>query len=283
MNTLMENSEAKAPHSHDCNPTVHDVIEARAKTRTGVGCRPGECAICGRDLGDPYIRVGEGPLAFNMVRYYCSRAMDLADESSRVMLREEQSETSQWKRQCPALYRRIKPALRQDFPRIDWEKYDECMRWDWQAGKGLVMVGPSGSGKSTTLWHLMLRLERLNVPWSVYDGARLSDAYFKAVRANEVDALVQRLVDRPVLALEDFAKNVITEGTGAFIFDLINKRTEALKPIVMTTRFNSKTLPSRFADDPTKGYDIARRLNDYCWVQAFRMNGQSQSQREMSV
>lgn len=265
----MENYEIEEEPGLTCSPTVHDVIEARPKTRTGVGCTPGQCAICGHKFEHTHIESG----MFRMEKYYCARALKFVEESSRIMEREEEGERSKWKRECPGLYRQIKPAYRQDFPRIDWPKYDRCMKWDPKAQRGLVMVGESGSGKSTTLWHLMLRLEREGIGWSVYDGQKLSEAYFKAVRAGKVDELLQMMLKRPVLALEDFGKSVITEGTGAFIFDLINKRTENLMPIVMSTRFDGDTLPGRFVDDHTKGGDIVRRLNDYCEIAPFFLEG----------
>ena len=275
----MENSELT------CTPTPDDVMQARKRTNAerlgNTKCTPGVCVICGHCFAETHHHIGEEGEPFHMkvANLYCDNALNLVDEADKL----EANYRTKWDRQCPPLYRKIKPISRKLYPRIDWKQYDLSMKWDPASSKGLVIVGESGAGKSTTLWHLMLRVERARVNWRLYCGSKLTQAFFAAVKSRSVDALLEELATVPVLAFDDFGKSLITEGLGAFVFDLINRRTEYDLPIIMTTRFTGKNLHTRFSDDHTKGHDIARRLNDYCDVNTFRLFGKAPVQESLEV
>ena len=266
-NTKMESS------SYPCDPTAQDVLDARRKISANK-CTPGQCAVCQKDLGKTHDDLG----MFQLPIHLCDRARGLIDAAEEPEVKEQIERkkalaAEKWHKACPPLYKKIKPSNKAAAPKIDWESYAKAMAWDPKGGKGLVMVGDSGAGKSTTLWHLMLRLTRERYKWEVYSGGRLSKAYFADLQGGSVELLTSKLASIPILAFDDFGKGLITEGLGAMIFDVINHRTEQGLPIIMTTRFTGQTLPARFKDDRTKGDDIARRLNDYCEVQTFRLQG----------
>lgn len=257
------------PDNNDCNPSEEAVLKAQ-KEVTLRRAQPGQCAACGRKFGKTHYELGAAMgVGINWPIFYCDRAIQLIqklDEAPR-------GDAPKWMAECPMLYRRIKPGARNQFPRIDWERYDLVQKWDPNSRMGLAINGDSGAGKSTAIWHLMLRLERQGIRWHLLDPGALSKHYFESVRARAVDELVEKLVKVPVLALDDMGKSLTTEGMGAFVFDLINRRCEQLQPIVLTTRFTSQTLGERFPDDRTKGDDIARRINDYCTPIRFRLGG----------
>jgi DNA replication protein DnaC len=262
----MENS------NNQCAPTAKQVLDARREIKHGK-CNPGQCAICKGGLPEEYHDLG----MFKFPIHLCDRAAKLIDEAETLEAAEaiEQRQAiaaEKWHNDCPPLYKKLKPAQRQEFPKIDWDSYAKAMKWNPKGDKGLVMAGESGAGKSTTLWHLMLRLTRESHKWEVYSGGRLSKAYFSDMNGGSIERLTDKLASIEILALDDFGKGIITDGLGAMLFDVINRRTEQGMPIVMTTRFTSRELPARFKDDQTKGQDIARRLNDYCEVQTFRLN-----------
>lgn len=262
----MENSE--------CNPTVEAVVES-LKTKTIVDCKPGICRVCNRQLPEAYHVVDN----FKWPIFACDKASELYEEAkAKAMIARGENE---WHKQCPALYRNINPTLRQRYKRIDWAKYDLAIQWR-PGDKGLFLFGDSGSGKSTALWHLLKSLCEIGTKWAIFSGKELSERYFAAVKTNEVDLLTKQLVDIPLLALDDFGKDVISEGVSSFLFDLMNQRFEQLKPIIGTTRFNSKTLPERFAaHDRTKGEDLSRRIQDYCKIYAFI--DQTKTQEELNI
>ena len=276
--TPMGNSKAAQKEGYHCSPTVEEVMEAKTLVRqsrsTNNGIEPGVCAVCRRKLTESHRSVGSlAGVEINFPVYFCDSAEVLLDDAEEL---ENNRKRSQWMRECPPLYRSIKPEHREKYPRIDWDQFDRVMRWRPEMGmnRGIVMIGDSGSGKSTALWHLMFWLGKQGTKWAVYDGGKLSEAFFGAVARSDVMNLTESLVRIPVLALEDFGKGRLEGAISAFIFDVINRRTEQGNPIIMTSRFTSETLPERFRDDRTKGHDIARRLNDYCEPIAFRLGGQ---------
>lgn len=275
----MTNSNAQP----ECNPTVEDVAAAILELRQSPGYErqqsvfcteePGICRTCKKRLPQTHSDVGfelDG-VTVRFPIFWCPKSEAIFDEAHKLVdLREREN---QFNKACPALYRNISsaPEHRPNYQRIDWRAYDAVQGWQHDAGKGIFLRGDSGAGKSTAMWHKLRALDKAFVRWEVYSGQALSKAYFNTIDQGRGarDQLFKRMTTVDVLALDDFGKDLMTDGPSGFLFDVMNARFEHCLPILATTRFDSQTLPTRFEHDRTKGDDLVRRIQDYCRVIAF--------------
>lgn len=147
------------------------------------------------------------------------------------------------------------------------DRYAKVMRWRFNP-KGLVLHGSSGRGKSRCLWALLQRLyveDGITVRCvRVTSFARIMSDPYRA----DAEAYLRALIVIPVLALDDLGKEPSTERWEASLIELLDARSVAGRPVLVTTNYAGDKLVTRFRD-PNTGEAVVRRLREFCEPIAF--------------
>ena len=151
----------------------------------------------------------------------------------------------------------------------DQEAARRCLAHDFSNGHGLIMRGKSGAGKTRTAW--------LVVKQQVLSGKRVkvlstASAFDYAAQfaqgGEEVAKWVNQHVKADLLLLDDVFKAKLTDSFESLVFALVDKRCEALRPLLVTTNDVGATLAARLQAD--RGEPLVRRLREFCDGVLFR-------------
>lgn len=222
-------------------------------------CEVGHCRLCAKafteddlfDIGGNKIYPGA-----------CDDCQPLVNDHFEMVEKQESCET-EWEKTCPPLFQEI--CLRPSkTSKIDWDSYRKVESWDPKSGRGLYITGESGKGKTAAIWALARRLERSYgiIPENVTSPSLARNL---SLSAREIDSkYVDRLASCPVLIIDDFGKEKFTEATTVGIYEIIDRRYNGGKPVVLTSRYGGKQLQGRFevSQDSNMGFDICRRLGE---------------------
>ncbi|MDE1170898.1 MAG: ATP-binding protein [Verrucomicrobium sp.] len=163
------------------------------------------------------------------------------------------------------------PAFQEtDRARLRADLVDKVL--SWQMGPtGLVLYGDTGGGKTRTLWLLLRRLvvdEAIHVRvLSAFDfSAEASDAYRNGTEKAFVSTLAGSV---GVLVIDDLGKAKITARVAEALFEIVDRRTAAGRPLIVTTNDVGERLKERF-EDQNAAEPLLRRLREFCAAINFR-------------
>lgn len=179
-----------------------------------------------------------------------------------------QTGTPRWDKTCPLLFQRlIRGETRPHY--MDDTAMREVVAWtpDWDTAKGLVLVGDSGTGKTLALWTLSRKLEEAGTRMDIYTAVELSREL--SSHARDLSAAIHLWKTR-VLAIDDLGKERITPAAAALLWELIDRRYQALVPTIITTRFRGQQFADRFTEMALGG-DILRRIRDATRAVTFKL------------
>jgi IstB-like ATP binding protein len=180
----------------------------------------------------------------------------------------EPKKKSAWERLCPQLY------LHTDIARLenDLSQLNYDARWPrdvlaWQYGsQGLVINGPTGVGKSRVMWLLLRRLlDQEHRTAVVLSAVRFRTALQTAGRDGTTEEFVRRLLRADVLYWDDLGQMHLTGATSEMLLHVVEERTCAEMPILVTTQYSGESMDSQF-ERKEMGKAIRRRLNEFCRV-----------------
>lgn len=160
---------------------------------------------------------------------------------------------------CPPRMFDFDPEL---FP-SDISKFEECMS-EPLLSMGLLIHGTTGTGKSRVLWQLARRLvieEHRQV--LIFRDVEFGRMIERSFEGNYHDSLISKLCKCSVLLIDDFGKSRLTMRVEADLFDVIDSRYNAERPVVYTTQFTGESLARRF-NDPETAVAIIRRMKHEC-------------------
>lgn len=221
-----------------------------------------DCRRCGQLFETELLGGSFGRLP---MRCYCDRCFDLALADFHASERQQalQARRRSWAEEVGRdAFTDTDPAK---LPSED--RYRKVMAWRY-GPKGLVLHGSSGRGKSRCLWAL---LERLYVEDGVAVRWMRVTAFARAMSdhdRNYSEGLLRALTRVPVLALDDMGKEPATERWEASLIELLDARSIAKLPVLVTTNYAGDKLVTRFRD-PNTGEAVVRRLREFCDPVAF--------------
>ncbi|OPX87756.1 MAG: DNA replication protein DnaC [Pelotomaculum sp. PtaB.Bin104] len=149
--------------------------------------------------------------------------------------------------------------------------YAERFEHKFLAGQGLIFTGTVGTGKTHLAAAITLHL--LNQCRSVILGTvtsllgRIRQTYDDDARETERQVLDQ-LIDVSLLVIDDLGKEKPTPWVEQMLYEIINARYEANKPLVITTNTSLKDIEARYKNT---GPAIVSRIIEMC--QGVRMDG----------
>ena len=134
-------------------------------------------------------------------------------------------------------------------------------------GRGLLLHGETGRGKTRAAWLLLRRLHDQGRSITAFDCVSFGHECVRRCRdSHGNDEHVERWADNlatvPVLFLDDFAKEKLTERVEVELFGLIERRTANCLPIILTTNFVGEALEAKLS--PDRGAPLVRRLREFC-------------------
>ena len=76
--------------------------------------------------------------------------------------------------------------------------------------------------------------------------------------------MLEGLIELPFLIIDDFGKERLTQRMASDLFAIIDERSTAKRPTIISTNYNGTTLLERFdSRDVETGKALIRRLKDY--------------------
>lgn len=143
---------------------------------------------------------------------------------------------------------------------------------DEPARRGLWLFSPPGLGKSHLAAAIVNEVTSRGVPAAFTTALRLLDRLRDTytdrghVRAGELD-VIQRLIDVPVLVVDDIDKARFTGWASERMYAVVNGRYEKMRRIIVTSNLTPATLVLRWREqgiDEVIGDAIADRLRPMC-------------------
>jgi len=222
--------------------------------------KPKLCKICGNSIQDS---LDDGDYEvfgrkFDFTVTICNDCKPIAD------LHYDITAKTKWNENCPEMYKRIICQWDKSLGHININASQQVTSWEYQ-NKGLYVYGPSGKGKTTAIWKLYKTIEEAHgfVP-IIMNAVPLAREL--AQHAKDLSGPDSLLYKCNVLIIDDFGKEKMTESFSAMIYELINYRYENFKPMIITSKYDSKNLLKRFQEssNDSLGFDICRRISDVC-------------------
>lgn len=145
----------------------------------------------------------------------------------------------------------------------------EVIAWAESPTKGLLLQGGVGRGKTHNAC-IALRMaidKRVTAKFVTFDDLlRECKATFKGRETEE--SVIGRYASCGMLCIDDMGKERVTEWSLPIIFSVINKRSMNLKPTIITTQYDGRTLMERLTvdGDAETARAIISRLMEYTRV-----------------
>lgn len=171
---------------------------------------------------------------------------------------ERQRLDAEWLHICPALYRESDPARIPSELVAAANRFDGC-RW-------LGFAGKAGTGKTRAAYIALRRMHDAGKACHAITGTELrrllSDLYADD-QNDRADARLRFKTVRncDVLLLDDLGKQRFTDSAQEDVFDLLERRSAHLRPIIWTTNSGAKELADRLSAD--RAGAIIRRLSEF--------------------
>jgi hypothetical protein len=227
----------------------------------GMSCEKGHCCVCDSLLEEPDpVRIPVFGGSVDITPTICDKCEPLVASHFEV------SSQASWHTTCPAMFQDIIMQFDKSIGKIDVSATKSVSHWEY--GKtGLYIYGKSGAGKTASVWAMYRRLEeKLGFAPVIVSAVEL--AGLLARNNKNLGDLRQSFLCRcRVLVIDDLGKQKVTEAFASALFDLINHRYENYKPIIITSKYDSKKLIDQFAGasrNDSLGFDVCRRLSDIC-------------------
>lgn len=145
---------------------------------------------------------------------------------------------------------------------LDWKPQGDV--------SGLLLHGTTGIGKTRGIWAILCRLwaeealkdKQLNFQFLTM--RKLETTIESGFKDQKHGTALDQLINIPLLILDDFGKERLTQRMASDLFAIIDERSTARKATIISTNFNGSTLLERFDPrDRETGVALIRRLKDY--------------------
>jgi DNA replication protein DnaC len=144
---------------------------------------------------------------------------------------------------------------------------------DWKPDSdmsGLLLHGTTGVGKTRGIWEIVRRLwveeakTDKQFPYNFLTMRKLEGMIEKSFEEREHSKMIDELINMNFLILDDFGKERLTSRMASDLFAVIDERSTARRPTIISTNFNGSALLERFENrDKETGIALIRRLKDY--------------------
>lgn len=144
---------------------------------------------------------------------------------------------------------------------------------DWKPSgdqSGLLFHGTTGVGKTRGMWEITRRMwvqeaqQDRQMNYKFLTMRKLEGMIEKSFDERNHSGMMDELISCPLVVLDDFGKERLTQRMASDLFAMIDERSTAKKITIISTNFNGSALLERFdARDKETGIALIRRLKDY--------------------
>ena len=147
----------------------------------------------------------------------------------------------------------------------------KAVEWKPEGDKsGLLLHGTTGIGKTRAIWEIIRK------QW-VESAKRDRQLAYQFLTMRKIEGMIEKgfddrqharmlegLIELPFLVIDDFGKERLTQRMASDLFAIIDERSTAKRPTIISTNYNGTTLLERFdSRDVETGKALIRRLKDY--------------------
>jgi DNA replication protein DnaC len=147
----------------------------------------------------------------------------------------------------------------------------KAVEWKPEGDKsGLLLHGTTGIGKTRAIWEIIRK------QW-VESAKRDRQLAYQFLTMRKIEGMIEKgfddrqharmlegLIELPFLIIDDFGKERLTQRMASDLFAIIDERSTAKRPTIISTNYNGTTLLERFdSRDVETGKALIRRLKDY--------------------
>jgi DNA replication protein DnaC len=161
----------------------------------------------------------------------------------------------------PELYKDTDPERLGDLAKTAKHWRPNRASTDMHKGKGLLIHGSTRKGKTRTAWYIADRFWNENKYANKYLFLTMFELEARLVAAWGKDAwdkAMYKMVNVPMLFLDDLGKEKMTDRMASCLFALVDQRAQHMRPTVITTNLTGDTLMDRFHDKELGAAFVAR-------------------------
>ena len=184
----------------------------------------------------------------------CARRRQESEEASQM-----EALMADFESICPMLYQDTDP----NHPGMpEPSKLTHMLNWKY-GPRGLVVRGKTRRGKTRSVWLLMKKMTLENRSVYALTSNEFATECADAHGGGYAGAWMIELVEADIVFIDDLGKSKLTERVEASLFELIERRTRDLKPIIFTTNFTTgNELLATMSTD--RGPAIVSRIREFC-------------------
>jgi hypothetical protein len=175
---------------------------------------------------------------------FCEEETDrlIAEEKEKDRLRKQ----DEWRLRMRLKYEKECPQIMKetDHSRLPQGPLGKVLGWKYQP-RGMILHGESGTGKTRCVWAKIKQRADEGYGWTYYSSRRLSDLLLKSVFDKTHDRFMSDLTRTPLLFIDDLGKEKVGDKWMTDLFDIVDRRCEEGKPIIITTNYNGDKLEQR--------------------------------------
>ena len=133
---------------------------------------------------------------------------------------------------------------------------------------GLLLHGTTGVGKTRLAWHVVNRLwldrarKDQNMPYRFLTMRKFEGLIEESFTEKSHSKMLDELIKVDLLVFDDLGKERGTARLVSDLFAVLDERSTAMRPTIITTNFNGQALVDRF-DDKEMSAALVRRFRDY--------------------
>ena len=227
---------------------------------------PCRCNVCGGSF-TVEIMAGMSSEYAEILRRFAPKVCAACGDAESERIRRECAErdarlvaerrTAEWEAICPPLYRNPDPS------RFDPKAAAAVNAWDF-GSRGLCLVGLSRAGKTTLMLHKLHGLHMAGLTVAFVGAVQFGHGVARASGDSQssLDAYIRALIRVDVLAIDDVGKERATERVQSELYNVLEERTNSLKPVFVTTQLTDAEFGNKFAPDLASA--ILGRIKDFC-------------------
>jgi DNA replication protein DnaC len=160
---------------------------------------------------------------------------------------------------CPPLYRDT------DLKRIYGAFSAIAESWQYSP-TGLLLEGYAGTGKTRAAWHILKRMTEegrscYGLTATQFAKAAADQWHSNNEEKGEAIEAMDRCRRTSILLIDDLGKQKMTERSEVELYDVLEHRTNNLKPTIVTTNATGAQLTKMLSED--RAHPILRRIRDF--------------------
>jgi DNA replication protein DnaC len=166
---------------------------------------------------------------------------------------------------CPPLYRET------DLKRIYGAFSAIAESWKYSP-TGLLLEGYAGTGKTRAAWHILKRMTEegrscYGLTATQFAKAAADQWHSNNEEKGEAIEAMDRCRRTSLLLIDDLGKQKMTERSEVELYDVLEHRTNNLKPTIVTTNATGAQLTKMLSED--RAHPILRRIRDFSTIVKF--------------